>query len=288
MSTYPTQPGPPATYVYTPPPTNGLGVAGFVVSLSGMVVCLGLTCPIGLLISLIALAKEPRGYAVAGSILGLLGSILGALTILVATGVIGSGLFSNAFYLQSQTSMYIDNASYEIDNHFINNNDTLPDEPTGNSLISTHTDEWNNNLKYEPTQGSTTDYTITSPGPDGVFATSDDLTQYYTAYNWNTPTQQHSSIDEIDETDIDAAFDLAAKKIVESFPPGTDLPTQDLVLEKTGPLSDVWKNGMRYSPTENPPYYQLKSAGPDGQWDTNDDLTRSFYFAPTGETDGPL
>ena len=55
MSSYPTQPGQPQTYFYQPPPTNALGVAGFVVSLSGMIVCLGLIiCPIGMVLSLIA------------------------------------------------------------------------------------------------------------------------------------------------------------------------------------------------------------------------------------------
>lgn len=288
MSSYPTQPGPPQTYYYQPPPTNALGIAGFVVSLSGMVVCLGLICPIGLILSLIALTKAPRGYAIAGSIVGALGSILGVLTVLVASGMIGTGLFNMNYYGQSQTSFTLDMASSDIDIHFQNNNDTLPDEPTGNTLIASYTDEWNNNLKYLPTPNSTQDYTITSAGPDGLHGTADDLTQYYTAYNWANPQVQTSPIDEIDDQDIDTAFDLAAKKIVESFPPDAALPTEALVTEKAGIQVDAWLTPMKYSPTDNPPIYHLKSAGPDKAWDTSDDITRSFYFAPTGETDGPL
>ncbi|MFK7789897.1 MAG: hypothetical protein AB8C95_10460 [Phycisphaeraceae bacterium] len=284
----PNQPGQPQTYYYQPQPTNGLGIAGFVISLSGMIVCMGLICPLGLLLSLIALTKEPRGFAIAGSIIGLLGSILGTLTALMVTGVIGSGLFWGSFSMNLQTSMTIDSASYDIDNHFANNNNTIPDEPTGNTIISGYTDEWNNFLKYEPTQGSTTDYTITSAGPDGLFATSDDVMQYYTASNWSSQAFADIPEDEVDGDQIEAAFNLAAKKIVESFPAEAALPTADQVAQNAGTLVDAWLTPMNYSPTDNPPYYRLESAGPDQQWGTKDDLTRSFYFAPTGDSDGPL
>ncbi|MBX2851534.1 MAG: hypothetical protein KTR15_07305 [Phycisphaeraceae bacterium] len=367
MSTYPPQPGQPQTYYYQPPPTNALGIAGFVVSLSGMIVCLGLTCPLGLVLSLIALAKSPRGYAIAGSIVGALGSVLGVLTALVFTGVIGTGLFGNPYY--SHTANEIDNASYDINSHFQNNQDTLPDQATGNMLISSYDDEWNNNLKYEPTPGSTTDYTITSAGPDTVFNTIDDITHFYTAesqtdlamefasweiedyvnrngqlpespqgtaliqserdtwgnalkydklagsaqdyrlasagpdgqfntpddivqtfatyQNFGNPLPPDISID-LEQDKIDAAFELAAQKIVKSFPVGAPMPNAEQVNTKAGVLFDAWLTPMEYAPTDNPPYYNLHSAGPDQQWGTDDDQTRSYYFAPSGETDGPL
>jgi xanthosine utilization system XapX-like protein len=287
MSTYPTAPGQQQPYHYEPPPSNGLGVAGFVVSLSGLVVCLGLISPIGLLLSLIALTKAPRGFAIAGSVLGLLGTLMGALTVLMVTGVIGAGLFSSAFFGYSQTSFTIDNASYEIDAHFNNNNATLPDEATGNSLINTYPDEWGNALKYELVQNSTTDYTITSSGADAQFGTGDDITNFYTAYNWASPSVSEWE-EEVDSEAIDAAFDLAAKKIVDSFPVGADLPTQQQIDEQVGEIYDAWMTQMRYRQSDNPPYYQLRSAGPDENWDTDDDITRTYYFAPAGETDGPL
>lgn len=289
MSTYPTQPGQPSNYSYAPPPTNGLGIAGFVVSLSGLVVCFGLICPIGLLLSLIALFNTPRGFAIAGTIIGLIGSIFGVLAVLLVAGVIGSaGTFFSNFNVQSQTSMQMDFASYDIDNHFMNNNDTLPDEPTGNAMISSYVDEWNNNLKYKPTQGSTTDYTIISAGPDGVFGNADDLSQPYSAYNWNTTAPQQTPIDEIGDAEIDNAFNFAAKRIVDAFPVGSEMPTQKQVEQGAGTVVDAWNTPMRYSPTDNPPWYHLKSAGPDQQWNTNDDIQRTFYFEPTGDTDGPL
>ena len=286
MSTYPPQPGQTQPYYYQPPPANPLGIAGFVVSLSGMIVCLGLVCPIGLLLSLVALSKPPRGFAIAGTIIGLFGSIMGALTILIISGAISSGFLLSSFFGQTMTEMTIDIASYDIDNHFSNHNDTLPDEPTGNALIAGHIDEWNNNLKYQPTQGSTTDYAITSAGPDGIFGSNDDITQYYSAYNWQAT--QPDFEEELSEEEIAAAFDLAAKTIVDAFEVGSPLPTAPMVFERTGTLVDAWMTPLIYHPTDSPPIYHLKSAGPDQMWGTNDDLTRSFYFAPTGQADGPL
>jgi hypothetical protein len=287
MSTYPTQPGQPPKYAYEAPPTNGLGVAGFVVSLSGLIVCFGLICPIGLLLSLFALLNPPRGFAIAGTIIGFIGSILGVMAVLVFTTTIGNGAFFN-WLTPSATSMTIYSASVDIENHFMNNNDTLPDEPTGNTIISGYVDEWNNNLEYKPVQGSTTDYTISSAGPDGVFGNGDDEIQYFTAINWSTTLQPQTQNEEVEDPEIDAAFNLAAKQIVDAFPPGTGLPTAEQVQQQADPLVDAWNTPMQYSPTDNPPWYHLKSAGPDQQWNTNDDIKRTFYFEPVGETDGPL
>ena len=65
-----------AQYSYAPAPreTNGLGIAGFVCSLVGLLATGGLLCPVGLILSLIAIGRRPRGFAVAGLILGLVGS----------------------------------------------------------------------------------------------------------------------------------------------------------------------------------------------------------------------
>ena len=53
--------------------SNGLGIAGFVVSLVGLLSC-GLLSPIGLIMSLVALGREPKGLAIAGVVLGAVGS----------------------------------------------------------------------------------------------------------------------------------------------------------------------------------------------------------------------
>ena len=47
------------------PETNGLGLAGFIVSLVG--ICSGgVLSPIGLVLSIVGLFREPRGFAIAG------------------------------------------------------------------------------------------------------------------------------------------------------------------------------------------------------------------------------
>jgi hypothetical protein len=55
------------------PANNGLAVAGFACSLLGLMTC-GLLGPLGLLFSLLALIKPPRGMAFAGVVLGSIGS----------------------------------------------------------------------------------------------------------------------------------------------------------------------------------------------------------------------
>lgn len=61
---------------------NALGVVGFVCSLVGL--CAGgVLSPIGLIISLFGLGSRPRGWAIAGVVLGLIGTC-GVLPLLVA------------------------------------------------------------------------------------------------------------------------------------------------------------------------------------------------------------
>ena len=53
--------------------TNSMGLAGFILSLLGFFTC-GLLSPIGLILSIIGMFKPPRGFAVVGMILGIIGS----------------------------------------------------------------------------------------------------------------------------------------------------------------------------------------------------------------------
>ncbi len=55
--------------------SNGMGIAGFVCSLVGLVACAGVLCPIGLILSAIGMQREPRGLAIAGLIIGIVGSV---------------------------------------------------------------------------------------------------------------------------------------------------------------------------------------------------------------------
>ncbi len=71
------------------PPTNGLGIAGFVVSLLGLGCgCLSI---VGVILSAIAMGRRPRGFAIAGLIIGLVGMLL---TILVVVLLVAFGFFA--------------------------------------------------------------------------------------------------------------------------------------------------------------------------------------------------
>lgn len=81
--------------------SNGLAVAGFVCSLVGLLGTAGLLCPIGLIISLVALGKPGgKGFAVAGLILGLIGSCGFLLVLLLipaaALALVGIGVVAIA------------------------------------------------------------------------------------------------------------------------------------------------------------------------------------------------
>lgn len=62
-------------FAFQPTPTNSLGTAGFIISLIGLVLSMGLLSPVGMFISFVAMFREPRGLAVAGFILGVIGSL---------------------------------------------------------------------------------------------------------------------------------------------------------------------------------------------------------------------
>ena len=176
---------------YQPPPTNALGIAGFIVSLTGLIVCFGLVCPIGLCLSLIALMSAPRGYAIAGVIIGLIGSMMGALLVLMSFGIFGQGwFFSNYYTGQSQTANEMYYASSNIDTHYNSNNNTLPDAATGTALIAGHFDEWGNTMEYAPAPNQNHDYQMTSAGPDGQFGTSDDYVEVFWVNIWHTHQTQ--------------------------------------------------------------------------------------------------
>src|SRR5215218_10075365 len=53
---------------------NGLGTAGFIVSIIGLFAC-GTLGPVGLTLSAFGMRKEPRGLAIAGLVIGIVGTL---------------------------------------------------------------------------------------------------------------------------------------------------------------------------------------------------------------------
>lgn len=292
MSSNPT-PTPPSQaprqpYAYTPPPSNGMGVAGFVVSLCGLFFTAGFICPIGLVVSLFGLRKEPRGLAIGGVAVGLVGSLLAVFVAVVTYRAINSsgGFWSGLFAGPSQTQWQMDFASDEIDEYFDLNNDTLPDEATGNSLIVGYLDEWNNPLRYRLIPDATEDYELISAGADGQFDTADDIVMPYTAFGFGSHFGGPADVfeeDEANDVQINYSFNQAAERINLMSPPGSPKPDEAHGGELIKDLVDPWNTPLRYGPADSSSsMFHIKSAGPDGQWRSGDDIARSFFYDPAG------
>ena len=265
---------------YRPPQTNNVGLTGFILSIAGLVVCGGLLCPIGLIVSLFGINKEPRGFAIAGVVIGLAGSLFGAGMGFLIYNAYNNSNFFNTFGYSSMTSSTMWTASSVIDNYYMQNQNTLPDQATGTALMSSWLDEWNTPIQYRPIPGSTTDYELVSAGPDQQFGTNDDyVEQIPVAGGWSSGFD--IAVDEGPGTEqIDFTFDQASVAIGSAFPPNAAMPDEATGNSIIANLRDAWGRPIRYK-QNNPPYYLLKSAGPDGVWDNEDDIARSFYFEPT-------
>ena len=151
---------------------NRLGLWGFVCSLLG-IVTLGLLSPLAFVLSAVALRRAPRGYAIAGTALGAVGSVLLA-------GVIVAGYV--VVVAAAQVLPELAAASVGLVNPLVQAADAverhaaahkgLPDEREGNEIVRPFRDLWGRPLQYV-VEGE--DFRVTSAGEDGRFNTSDDI-----------------------------------------------------------------------------------------------------------------
>lgn len=155
-------------------PTNTAGLVGFILSMSG-IVC-GITFPIGLIVSLAGIGKEPKGLAIAGTIIGALGTLMYVAIVVMYGAVIAACIGFGAAAMQPiiETETALNNAERQIEEYQFEN-DQLPTEAEGNQLIAELEDGWDNGLRYELTDEGE-DFLIRSAGPDGEFDTLDDET----------------------------------------------------------------------------------------------------------------
>jgi hypothetical protein len=140
-----------------------MGTAGFVVSLVGIVFTCGVICPIGLILSLIGIGKEPKGLAIAGTVIGAVGS-LGF--VFVGLGIVAGLLFSQ---VEPPDTLGL---AVEAVESYARQMGEIPPAEEGQELIKLIQDAWGNELRYEPGEAS---FLIRSAGPDGVFDTDDDV-----------------------------------------------------------------------------------------------------------------
>ena len=167
--------------VYLPAPTrsNGLGVAGFVLSLVGLISC-GILSPIGLVLSFVALFKRPRGLAIAGVIIGLVGSICGLLSLILgffsmvlgAVGI-GAGVAAAAPYIETEVRMA--HVAEVVASHK-NADGTVPSDLSALTELQAEdrTDHWGHMFRVVVTGPGK--FEVISDGPDGIAGTGDDIT----------------------------------------------------------------------------------------------------------------
>lgn len=256
-----------------PPASNGLGIAGFIVSIVGMVVCLGVLCPIGAVLSLFAVFKRPRGFAIAGLVIGVLGTVLWTLLwwLFIVSARSGMGSINLVF------------AQSDIDGHYYTHN-ALPDEATGNSLVGQHYDEWSTAFEYRLVDPQ--NYEIISAGPDTRFGTTDDVVHPFPAppsfggpgggAAW--PGGVIASTDE--------SFASARDVIDRTYGQDFESPAWHEVERLLGDrFLDEWGTPLQYDRGEQDTY-QLRSAGPDMLMNTDDDIVRDYTLGEEPEA-GP-
>jgi len=159
-----------------PPETNGLGLAGFIVSLIGLVSC-GLISPIGLVLSFVGLFRQPKGFAIAGFVLGLLGSawilalfVLGAFVAVLVPilAFVGFGGYAEAFADGVEISEAVD--------RYYEQNGTLPSSIDDLSGVESDDleDFWGNQYRLEVDEQAG-EIRVISNGPDGQPGNDDDI-----------------------------------------------------------------------------------------------------------------
>ena len=184
-------------------PSNGLGIAGFVTSLIGVVTC-GFLSPVGLVFSLIGLTKQPRGLAIAGTILGLLGSVwLFVVGFALVMGFLGLSKAVTAIAEVESTRQKGRQAAQAVEQER-DRTGSLPNEAAGNQLVGSHTDHWNRPFRYKVSGDS---FSLVSFGADGQEGTTDDISFTESELNLFQPTTSPASDDGAVEIDPSAETD---------------------------------------------------------------------------------
>ncbi len=164
---------------------NGLAGVGFVVSLLGLVVPTGIVSLLGLLISLVALSRAPRGFAAAGVFFGLLGAAFWLIFLVLALAVgmlaalVGAVVFAGIFMLTQPEVIEVttDMANLALGiQYYEQQEQEMPEALDDLGLgVATLTDPWGNRYRYVLAANTEPGFDVWSSGQDGEFETDDDL-----------------------------------------------------------------------------------------------------------------
>jgi hypothetical protein len=161
--------------------TNPVGLAGFIVSLVSLVACGGLLSPVGLILSLVGCFRQPRGLAIAGVVLGLIGSggfILGI--VVLGVGLIAGAialLFGASFIGQGFEAIFDADEVRDAIVSYEQANGRLPESIDDLTSLDAEAakDLWDTpyRLTIDPDDRT---MTLVSLGKDKTFGTKDDIT----------------------------------------------------------------------------------------------------------------
>lgn len=172
----------PGAYQIPRAPSNRLGVAGFIISLVGVVATCGALAPVGLFLSTIALFKKPRGFAFAGVILGLIGTVIISIIAIAGIGAVGvAAQHAKAQQrMAERESAHIQIAALAERVGVFHQQNARP--PLALDLLpyvdaSMRTDPWGREYELEPDIDG---FAIRSAGPDTIVGTDDDIRQAWT------------------------------------------------------------------------------------------------------------
>jgi hypothetical protein len=160
--------------------TNPVGLAGFIVSLVSLVACGGLLSPVGLILSLFGCFRQPRGLAVAGVVLGLIGSgafILGvvAFGVVLVAGAIAL-IFGASFLGQTLETSFDANEVRKAIVAYERAEGRLPGAMSDLSTLDEHAahDLWDTPYRLE-IDAPDRQFTLVSLGKDKTLGTDDDI-----------------------------------------------------------------------------------------------------------------
>ncbi|MEM7627150.1 MAG: DUF4190 domain-containing protein [Planctomycetota bacterium] len=177
MTQYPDSPLPPSMpYDGEPTPQkNGWGLAGFIVSIVSLVAC-GVPSIVGLILSIVGLTRKdrPKGLAIAGTIISVLGIVLAIGVVLAVLGL------KDAFVQGGAAGM----AHVDVVD-FYQQNGRLPDEAEYDAMLKDAASilGWGN-VEYEYTPISESEYRLTLPSLDGQLNTADDIDEVFDATDY--------------------------------------------------------------------------------------------------------
>jgi len=180
--------------------SNTLGVFGFFISFIGLFVPTGIVSLIGLILSLAAIGRSPRGFAAMGVILGLLGTVLWLVVMLlalilglVALVAVGVAVAVGFILIQPEVvEVTTDMVNIAIaTEEYQQDHGELPDSASDLTLsFAVTTDPWGATYVLVPAEREPF-YDIISGGPDGEFATEDDVSLSSLDQTWKKALEEY-------------------------------------------------------------------------------------------------